>query len=154
MQQGIGKRHICQLSSASEMTNLTTQGYHYQEGVLAGAVLKQQKTDRNIKKKFSFDVAFAYPASKRYRLSFSNVLIPNREFVLFCFWSILGAIHGCIDQMLSKKICTEKPSFFFSDLDQSSILYTFELILIIQVVTLCMSQSKKHNLMQMDGNLN
>lgn len=111
MQQGIGKRHICQLSSASEMTNLTTQGYHYQEGVLAGAVLKQQKTDRNQKKKFSFDVAFAYPASKRYRLSFCNVLIPNREFVLFCFWSILGAIHGCIDQMLSKKICTEKPSF-------------------------------------------
>lgn len=113
MQQGIGKRHICQLSSASEMTNLTTQGYHYQEGVLAGAVLKQQKTDRNQKKKFSFDVtvAFAYPASKRYRLSFSNVLIPNREFVLFYFWSILSAIHGCIDQMLFKKICTEKPDF-------------------------------------------
>lgn len=112
MQQGIGKRHICQLSSASEMTNLTTQGYHYQEGVLAGAVLKQQKTDRNQKKKFSFDVAFAYPASKRYRLSFSNVLIPNREFVLFCFWSILGAIHGCIlIRCCLKKICTEKPNF-------------------------------------------
>lgn len=112
MQQGIGKRHICQLSSASEMTNLTTQGYHYQEGVLVGAVLKQQKTDRNQKKKFSFDVAFAYPASKRYRLSFSNVLIPNREFVLFYFWQIsLVLFMDVLIRCCLKKICTEKPDF-------------------------------------------